>query len=77
MLPGGCCFLSPSGLPFFGYCWEGVIPLLAGILFIQGVASWIGLVVLVACLIGLAQPLAVSPWGLLRTIQEDRRSEDE
>ena len=31
---------------------------------------WIGLVVIVACLIGLAQPLAVSPWGLLRTIRE-------
>jgi|GEM_PF-2024066 len=43
---------NPSWTTLFRCCWGGVIPLLAVILFIQGVVSTIGLVVIVACLIG-------------------------
>jgi len=43
---------NPSWTTLFRCCWGGVIPLLAVILFIQGVVSTIGLVLIVACLIG-------------------------
>ncbi len=43
---------DPSWTTFFSWCWGAVIPLLAVLLFIQGVVSWIGLVVIIACLLG-------------------------
>ena len=43
---------DPSWTTFFSRCWGAVIPLLAVLLFIQGVVSWIGLVVIIACLLG-------------------------
>ena len=43
---------DPSWTTLFSWCWGAVIPLLTIVLFIQGVVSWIGLVVIVACLIG-------------------------
>jgi len=43
---------SPSWTTFISWCWGAVIPLLAVILFLNGVVSWIGLYVIVACGIG-------------------------
>ena len=43
---------SPSWTTFISWCWGAVIPLLAVILFLKGVVSTIGFVVIVACGIG-------------------------
>ena len=43
---------SPSWTAFISWCWGAVIPLLAVILFLKGVVSTIGFVVIVACGIG-------------------------
>ncbi len=43
---------DPSWTTFISWCWGAVIPLLAGILFLQGVVSTIGFVAIVACGIG-------------------------